>query len=148
MAKHTLNPTYNAKGATFDFPIIFLSLINSASSNLLYGSKIFCRRNTLAKQLCHLVIGSLIKRLGSKHFLVLATKSVNFLISLIGQLIFLFCSRSPSPQSLREWELLLVASRSSWVSSPPPILRIYLNSMKYSLSLLNAHDRPWSPLLL
>ena len=69
---------------------IFPWLIKSASLNSLYGTKICCRRNTLAKSLCHLMIGSLISRLGIKGHLVLinqATKSVYILIFLFHQLI-------------------------------------------------------------
>lgn len=83
---------------------IFLWLINSASSNSLYGTKICCQRNTLAKSLCHLMIGSLISRLVSKGHLVLinqATKSVYILIFLFRQLIFVLQSITLSLVSAR-----------------------------------------------
>ena len=131
---------------------IFLWLKNSASSNSLCGTRICCRRNTLAKLLCHLMIGSSISRMGSKGHLVLinqATQSVMYPDLSLPSSYSPFGSRSPSPLSLRELVLLqLVASRLSWASFPLPMLRICLNLMKYSPSSLNAHDRRWSPLLL
>ena len=83
---------------------IFLWPINSASSNSLYGTKICCPRITLAKSLCHLMIGSLTNRLESKDHLVLinqATKSVYILIFLFHRLIFVFKSITLSLVSTR-----------------------------------------------
>jgi hypothetical protein len=148
VAKRTLNPTY--KDATFDFPI-YLSLADKIGVvELVVWDKDMLSKEYLGEVALPLEDWFVDKQTGTQR---------SFGFDQPGNKVSLYpdlslpstdfvCSRSPSPLSPRGWVLLrLVASRLSWVSSPLPILRIYSNSMKYLTSSLNAHERPWSPLL-
>ena len=63
VAKRTVNPVYNPKDATFDFPI-YLSLADQLSSSSLSGTKICSERSIPGKLLSHSRTGSPISTAG------------------------------------------------------------------------------------